>query len=169
MKIPDVIWRWMRSLNRRVAGAYGKAGPPSSLVLVLTTTCRKSGLPRQTPLQYEEMEGEYYVGSARGPQADWYRNILANPQVEVQVGQEHFKGEARAITDVKEVADFLQYRLERRPRMIGAIMRAEGLPRKHTRVELEKFAAEKAVVAIRADRSPEGEYSAKTKNREENT
>lgn len=141
----------MRGPNRRVASIYGKAGPPASLVLVLTTTGRKSGLPRQTPLQYEEIEGVYYVGSARGVQADWYRNILADPRVEVQVGEEHFAGEARAIADVKEVADFLQYRLERRPHMIGAIMQAEGLPRKHTRADLENFAADKAVVAIRHD------------------
>jgi deazaflavin-dependent oxidoreductase (nitroreductase family) len=149
MKIPDFIWRIMRVFNRRVASNYGKVGPPASLVLVLTTTGRKSGLPRQTPLQYEEIEGAYYVGSARGQQADWYRNILTNPCVEVQVGEEHFTGEARAITDVKEVADFLQYRLDLHPRMIGTLMRAEGLPRKHTRADLEKFAADKAVVAIR--------------------
>ena len=148
MKIPDFIWRLMRVMNRRVASNYGKVGPSTSLVLVLTTTGRKSGLPRQTPLQYQEVDGVYYVGSARGIQADWCRNILANPCVEVQAGQEHFVGQAEVISDPAKIADFFQLRLERNPRMIGMIMRAEGLPRKHTRADLEKFAANKAVVAI---------------------
>ena len=149
MKIPDVVWRLMRRLNRRVAGSYGKSGPPASLVLVLTTTGRKSGLPRLTPLQYQEVDGVYYVGSARGAQADWCRNIQADPHVQVQVGQECFAGLAEIIGDPAMIADFFQMRLERNPRMIGAIMRAEGLPVKYTRADLEKFAAEKVVVAIR--------------------
>lgn len=148
MKIPDFLWRWMRGLNRRVVSNYGKTGPPGSLVLVLTTTGRISGLPRQTPLQYEEINGVYYVGSARGAQADWYCNILADPRVTLQVGDDSFPGEASAIIDVKEVANFLQYRLERRPHMIGTIMHLEGLPRHHTRADLEKFAEHKAVVSI---------------------
>ena len=41
------------------------------LVLLLTTTGRKSGLHRVTPLQYEEIEGKIYVGAARGQKADW--------------------------------------------------------------------------------------------------
>ena len=53
------------------------------------------------------------------------------------------------ISDPAKIADFFQLRLERNPRMIGALMRAEGLPRKHTRADLEKFAADKAVVMIR--------------------
>jgi hypothetical protein len=40
------------------------------LVLLLTTTGRKSGLPRVTALQYEEVAGAIYLGSSRGTQAE---------------------------------------------------------------------------------------------------
>jgi len=139
----------MRKLNRRIARNYQRGIGPASMVLLLTTTGRKSGLPRLTPLQYEEYEEGYYVGSARGEQADWFRNIQANPQVEVQVCREHFCGLAEPVTDAKRIADFLELRLKRHPLMIGALMRLEGLPLKHTRLDLERFAAQKAMAIIR--------------------
>ena len=65
----------MKRLNLRITGAYTGDFPASRMVLLLTTIGRKSGLPRITPLQYEEIDGAYYVASARGAQADWFRNI----------------------------------------------------------------------------------------------
>jgi deazaflavin-dependent oxidoreductase (nitroreductase family) len=150
-RIPDFIWRLMRPFNRRMSRNYKDGARTGELILLLTTTGRKSGLPRVTPLQYEELQGVYYVGSARGEDADWYRNILADPRVEVQVKAHRFYGRAEVINDVKDVADFLQLRLDRRPKMIGAIMRLEGLPRDFERADLEAFAADKAVIAIHAE------------------
>ena len=55
--------------------------------LLLTTTGRKSGLPRQTPLLYLPQEDEQIaiVGSRGGRQdhAQWYLNICVDPNVEV--------------------------------------------------------------------------------------
>ncbi len=146
---PKLIWRVMRKLNQRIARNYQRGIGPGSMVLLLTTTGRKSGLPRLTPLQYEEYEGVYYIGSARGQQADWFRNIQANPQVEVQVRRKRFPGLAEPITDPKRIADFLEMRLRRHPLMIGALMLLEGLPLRHTRADLERIAAQKALVIIR--------------------
>ena len=109
------------------------------IVLLLTTTGRKSGKPRVTPLQYEEIDGDIYIGSARGTKADWWRNIAANPIVWVQVKSRKFEGRAELVTDLKRVADFLEYRLQKHPKMIGAIMRREGLPKKYTRADLENY------------------------------
>ncbi len=67
-------------------------------VLVLTTMGRKSGQLRSTPLQFEEVKGIYYVASARGTKADWYRNLVANPLVGVQVKEQHFNTCAEPIT-----------------------------------------------------------------------
>ena len=119
------------------------------LILLLTTTGRKSGLPRVTPLQYEEMDGMFYVASARGQQADWFRNIVANPHVEVQVKASRLRGLAEPITEPALIADFLELRLRRHPRMIGALLRGEGLPARPNRAELEQFAVKIALVAIR--------------------
>jgi deazaflavin-dependent oxidoreductase (nitroreductase family) len=118
------------------------------LVLLLTTTGRKSGKPRVTPLQYEEIDGALYIASARGTKADWFQNILADPRVSIQVGSRKFQGQAEPVTDPVRIADFLEFRLQRSPRMIGTLMRFEGLPAEATRAELEAFASEKAIVII---------------------
>ncbi|MBN2149659.1 MAG: nitroreductase family deazaflavin-dependent oxidoreductase [Anaerolineales bacterium] len=143
------IYRWMKPFNQRMAKNYQKGFGPTRVVLLLTTTGRKSGLPRVTPLQYEQIDGVYYVGSARGPQADWFRNIQANPQVGVQIKDRQFQALAEAVTDPQRIADFFQLRLKRHPLMIGLMMRLEGLPWRYTRADLEKFAAQKALAVIR--------------------
>ena len=121
------------------------------LVLLLTTTGRKSGLPRVTPLQYEEIDGAIYLGSSRGQKADWFRNILANPHVEVRVKSRRFRGVAETVTEPARIADFLELRLRRHPRMIGAILQHEGLPARPERAQLESYAARLAMVVIRPE------------------
>ena len=118
------------------------------LVLLLTTTGRKSGLPRVTPLQYEEIDGSTYIGSARGTKADWYRNIVANPKVKIRVKARQFEGTAEPVTDPGRIADFLEYRLSKHPWMIGFIMSREGVSKNPSREELEKHAEGKAMVVI---------------------
>jgi deazaflavin-dependent oxidoreductase (nitroreductase family) len=143
-----LVWRIIRSLKPRMLRAYARNPRMHSLVLLLTTTGRRSGSPRVTPLQYEEIDGVIHVASARGPQADWFRNLQADPHVTVQIGAEAFPAIAEPILDPSRIADFLEIRLARHPRMIGAMLRAEGLPRRHTRGDLERFASGKAVAAL---------------------
>jgi deazaflavin-dependent oxidoreductase (nitroreductase family) len=119
------------------------------LILLLTTTGRKSGLPRVTPLQYELIDGQFYIGSARGTKADWFRNILADPHVRVRLKSREFAGIAEPITDFTLVADFLELRLRRHPRMVGMILKSDGLPSKPTRSQLEEYARGLAMVIIR--------------------
>lgn len=118
-------------------------------ILLLTTTGRKSGLPRVTPLQYEEVDGAIYVGSSRGTHADWFRNIVADPHVQVRVKSRQFAGVAETVTDAGRIADFLELRLKRHPRMVGTIMKSEGLPASPSREELEGYARRLAMVIIR--------------------
>jgi deazaflavin-dependent oxidoreductase (nitroreductase family) len=110
------------------------------IILLLTTTGRKSGLPRVTPLQYEEIDGAVYVASALGTRADWFRNILANPCVQVRIGSRRFQGMAETVTDPCRIADFLELRLRRHPKIVGAILKSEGLPEAPSRAELEEYA-----------------------------
>ncbi|MCL5998881.1 MAG: nitroreductase family deazaflavin-dependent oxidoreductase [Chloroflexi bacterium] len=121
------------------------------LVLLLTTTGRKTGLPRVTAVQYEEIDGAIHVGSSRGTHADWFRNILANPRVRVRVKSRQFTGIAEPVTDPARIADFLEYRLRKHPAMIGRILQADGLPPHPGRAELEQYATQLAMVIIRPD------------------
>jgi deazaflavin-dependent oxidoreductase (nitroreductase family) len=122
------------------------------LILLLITTGRKTGLPRTTPLQYEQIDGDFYLGSALGQKADWFKNILANPQVEVRVKSRRFHGLAETITDPVQIANFLALRLKRHPRIIGAIMRSEGLPERPDRAQLETYAAQLAMLVIHPEK-----------------
>jgi len=142
---------WMKMLNPRISQNYQKGIGPTRIVMLLTTTGRKSGLPHVTPLQYEEIDGVYYIGSARGAQADWYRNIQANPQVEIQIRQRCLHAIAEPVSDAGRIADFLALRLKRHPVFIGLLMRLEGLPLRFCRADLERFAATKSLVIIRPD------------------
>ncbi len=150
-QLPDAVWRLMSKLNRRVAVNYSQRSPLGRLVLLLTTTGRKSGLPRITPLQYEEVAGVTYVASARGQRADWFRNILADPHVHVQTSSQRFEAFAEPVTDPARIADFLELRLTRHPRMIRAMLLAHGLPAKPTRSNLQQLAADLALVVLKPD------------------
>src|SRR6266700_1246305 len=66
--------------------------------LLLTTTGRKSGERFIFPLFYGTVGAGYFVVASKGgaPQhPGWYRNILANPEVEVQVGTAKMRARAR--------------------------------------------------------------------------
>jgi deazaflavin-dependent oxidoreductase (nitroreductase family) len=69
--------------------------------LLLTTVGRRSGLRRRTPLIYGR-DGDAYVVVASNGGADdhplWYHNLLALPQVEVQVEAEVFAAVGRTAT-----------------------------------------------------------------------
>ncbi|MDR0359555.1 MAG: nitroreductase family deazaflavin-dependent oxidoreductase [bacterium] len=86
---------------RETGGAVGHVWRQGSKVLVLTTTGRRSGRPRDNALIYENDGDAYVVVASRGgsPQHPaWYLNLVANPEVEVQVEDEVFPARARTAT-----------------------------------------------------------------------
>jgi len=146
-------WRWIRPAQyiHRALYAIGFGPILGRIILLLTTTGRKSGKRRVTPVQYEEIDGILYIGSARGPKADWVRNITADPCVEVQVKNKRFHARGELITDPLRVADYLQTRLERHPRMVGAMMKIHHLPPAPSRLQLEELGKSLVVVAIKPE------------------
>ena len=87
-------------------------------VLLLTTTGRRTGQPRQTPLEYEydQEHDRYRIAAGWGGNTDWYRNVKANPKVHVQVGRKEFDAIAEVAPD-EEVAQFMMHVSQRHPRM----------------------------------------------------
>ena len=151
-------WTKMKNIQKihRLLYAIGLGRIIGRIILLLTTTGRKSGKKRVTPMQYEAIGCDYYVGSARGLNADWVRNIQANPLVEVRVGAKHFFGTAEVVNDPAKFADFMEVRLERHPRMIGLIMeKAHGLPRHPSREQLEEIAKTEVFVILHPARFSE--------------
>nr|WP_294529771.1 nitroreductase family deazaflavin-dependent oxidoreductase [uncultured Rhodopila sp.] len=77
---------------------YAQMNVPS---LLLTTTGRKSGEKFIFPLFYGETGDSYIIVASKGGAPEhpgWYRNLLAHPEVEVQVGTKHLKARARTAT-----------------------------------------------------------------------
>ena len=137
--IPESFWKYMKTVQTIHKRLYdsGKGWIIGKFILLLTHTGRKSGTRYVTPLQYEKIAGAYCVGAGRGPKADWFCNIRANPHVHIQVDRIEFDCVAEPITDPEQVADFLEYRLKRHPLMLGLIMKfAHKLPMQPSRAQL---------------------------------
>ena len=78
------------------------AGVPGLVpCLLLTTTGRRSGEKRTSPLFYGTAGDAYVIIGSKGgadTQPGWYLNLRANPTAEVQVGREQFTVRARVAT-----------------------------------------------------------------------
>jgi deazaflavin-dependent oxidoreductase (nitroreductase family) len=89
-------------IYKKTNGRMISAGPPTLPMLLLTSTGRKSGQPRETQLAYYP-DGDRYliVASAMGQAGhpDWYYNIEANPEVEVLTDGETFMARAEMLSD----------------------------------------------------------------------
>ncbi len=151
MKALEFDWTKIKNVQKihRVLYAIGLGPIVGKIILLLTTTGRRSGKKRITPMQYEQIGSDYYVGAARGLKADWVRNLQANPNIEVRVGRAHFSGIAEVVNNPAKFADFMEVRLEHHPRMMGLIMeKAHGLPRHPTREQLEELAKTEVFVIL---------------------
>jgi deazaflavin-dependent oxidoreductase (nitroreductase family) len=93
-------------LNRYFAVPMVRAGagpllatPVSGSILVLRTVGRKSGLVRAAPLGYAVVDGKVAMIAGYGRAAHWFRNAMANPQVEVALPGAVLAGIAEELTD----------------------------------------------------------------------
>lgn len=69
--------------------------------LLLTTRGRRTGILRRTALYYGKSGDRYLVVASAGGEPthpSWYLNLVANPDVVLQVGADVFVGHARTAT-----------------------------------------------------------------------
>lgn len=79
-------------------GADGHEWQPGVYTLLLTTTGRKSGTAYTTPLIYGQDGHDYVVVASKGgaqAHPDWYHNLVAGPEVRIQVGRDVMTATAR--------------------------------------------------------------------------
>jgi F420H(2)-dependent quinone reductase len=96
------VWLYQRT-GGRIGGTWrmGSAFPRGVPVLLLTTTGRKTGLRRTTPLLYIADGDTLVVVASRGGLRDdpkWFLNLRDAPEVEVQVGPRKDRRRARVAT-----------------------------------------------------------------------
>lgn len=88
-------------LDHRVVAAWA-GSPLIGYFLTLTTTGRRSGRPRRTPLNYAILDGRVYLLSGFGRRADWYRNLTADPRVSLAMPGRVVEGTAEPVLDPVE-------------------------------------------------------------------
>jgi len=90
-----------RANGGRVGGMF--EGMP---MVILHTVGRKSGEERLNPLAYQELDDGWAVFASKAgapTHPDWYHNILAEPEVSIEIGSETVLVTARvAVGDERE-------------------------------------------------------------------
>ena len=111
-KIAPNLPQWMLDHIHRYLSSGGTDGhmytvtPPGYAemtvpALLLTTTGRKSGERFIFPLFYGKVGDGYVIVASKGGAPEhpgWYKNLVANPEVEVQVGTLKTRARARTVT-----------------------------------------------------------------------
>jgi deazaflavin-dependent oxidoreductase (nitroreductase family) len=76
-------------------------------VLYLTTTGRKSGQPRTIEIWFVISQQRIYLVAELGLQAHWVRNILANPQVLIEIKATRLLARARILNREQDQGEWL--------------------------------------------------------------
>ena len=92
------------------------ANPLTGSWMLLRTTGRTSGQTREVALGYAIVDGSVYCCAGFGPRTNWFRNIEADPRVEVVLPGGAIAGTASEVTDPDELL-----------RAWRALLRAYGL------------------------------------------
>jgi len=103
-----VIMKWMsRAQTALYKASDGKLGGKflkGAAVALLTTTGRKTGEPRVSPLLYLRDGGRVILVASQGGAAKnpmWYLNLKANPKVSIQIKDEVLALTARDATEAE--------------------------------------------------------------------
>ena len=73
-----------------------------AIYLYLTTTGRRSRLPREIEIWFTRRDGRYYLVSEHYHKAHWVQNLLMNPRVRWRVGEATLTGRGRLIDPAVE-------------------------------------------------------------------
>lgn len=91
---PLMLWHWRLGM-----GPYINFWPEGiGRFVVLVHTGRKSGRTYRTPVNYAEIAGDVYVTAGFGKIADWYRNVIANPRIEVWLPDGRWQADVEDVT-----------------------------------------------------------------------
>jgi deazaflavin-dependent oxidoreductase (nitroreductase family) len=71
--------------------------PDEPACLHLTTTGRRSGLPREVEIWFTRLDGRYYLIAETRERAHWVRNLLADPRATWRAGEASFAGRGRVV------------------------------------------------------------------------
>ena len=120
--------------------------------MFLTTIGRKTGKPHRVVvdiIKHDKDNDVYFVNAGWGLKSDWFRNLMTNPNVKVQIGRRKFNGKA-IILPLKEAEDILVEFINRHPNYVRLMMRVIGLEIRLNEEEIRSLVLEMPIVAIRS-------------------
>ncbi|HUI28447.1 MAG TPA: nitroreductase family deazaflavin-dependent oxidoreductase [Candidatus Kryptonia bacterium] len=94
-------------IYRASGGRLGGGFPGGAPILLLTTVGRKSGEPKTAPLLYLQDGDNYVLVASKGGMSHhplWFKNLEANPRVDIEVGRRKFAATARRANDQEKAA-----------------------------------------------------------------
>jgi len=98
IKAVSAMNTWVyRISGGKVGGRFLRGAP----VMLLTTTGRRSGRRRTVPVLYLRRGEDVVIAASKGGMSQhplWYRNLEANPEVEIEIGTERRAMRARTAT-----------------------------------------------------------------------
>lgn len=139
MRLP--VWLYRAGLG----GLLGKR------FLMFTHTGRKTGRKRQTVVEvvdHDPAAGVYYVVSGWGERSDWYRNVMANPRVAVQVGNHKFDATAERLAPEEGARIMLSYAREH-PQALRMLAQMMNYPLDGSEESAQEFGRMIPVLAFR--------------------
>ena len=140
-----VLNRWAAAPLIRAGGGPFLTTTATGSILVLRTTGRKSGLVREAPLGYTVIDGRVVVMAGYGRKAHWFRNALADPEVEVLLPGALIAGRAAEITEPGEMRAAFRILIE----SMGIVGRLTlGNVRGKSDAEVDALAAAFPILAI---------------------
>ena len=111
-KMPENLPQWMKDHVERYLKSGGTDGhmytanfpgmkPLTVPSLLLVTKGRKTGAKHLFPLFYGNAGNGWFIVASKGGAPDhpgWYKNLLVNPEVELQIGTKTVKARARTVS-----------------------------------------------------------------------
>jgi deazaflavin-dependent oxidoreductase (nitroreductase family) len=97
--------RWMIQDFRQNQGQISEGPFKDRDVLLLTTKGAQSGEERTLPLVYTRDGGRIVIVASKGggpTNPHWYHNLVAHPEVTIEVGPESFRARATVVDDEAE-------------------------------------------------------------------
>src|SRR5215468_5102099 len=95
---------WNKSIIEEFRANKGKVGGyfANTDLLLLHTKGAKSGLERINPVAYFVDDNRYVIIASKSgadTNPDWYHNLLAHPEISVEVGTEQFQAIAKSASE----------------------------------------------------------------------
>jgi len=134
------IWLYRLGLGRLLGGR----------LLLLRHTGRKSGQIRKAVLEvvrHDEETGVFIVASGFGEKANWYKNVTANPQAIIQVGNQQMAVRVERLSFPQAAKELLGYN-QRHPGMLKSLAGILGYQTDGSESDIRFFASVIPIMAF---------------------